>query len=400
MKKITLHIVALWFIVMLASCGSGGNGGSGACTATATNGIMTCDTGLGPMIDQQLHVMSNGDLYLFGSHYVAASATTGYYAPILAKSTNGGATWTTTGVAQLAGIAPTLYNTASATDGTTIMVTGGATGYPNQPNLGNLPSYSTSIYSYNRTTNSWKISTAPFTGRVNHAMAYDNVKNIFYVSGGAQLYNTYDATAKSYTWYSYIHFTKWKSSDGGASWLNVTASVTDSNAATLGQTAIYHHCMLANAGNLYLIGGYKAPIVTTTGSNGGSIGYSSKQEAKTTIDQSTDGGLTWTTMSSSQPSAPIDAACTNNGSTFYSTGGISVSTDPVTNVQKNFVSNEIRISTDSGATWQSEASTARAQLHGFRSGHSIAVQNNKLIVIGGNTVGTPNYKTDVLDLPL
>lgn len=385
-----LSVISLLLLsLLLAACGAGGSNASPTTAVSTSSGTVfsstaskTSNHGLGQMIDQQVLSMSNGDLYVFGSRSVAVTATTVMYSPVLAKSTDGGATWTTTGVAQLSGTVPTLYGTASTTNGTTIVVTGGADGYQNDTTK-TPPSYSQQIYFYNSNTNVWTTLSSPSSPfqRVNHAMAY-NGAGTFYLSGGAQSY--YDSGAN--VWRNSIFFSKWKSVDGGLNWTSVTPVISVNETTPMGNTGIYRHCMIANGDTLYLLGGKKAPIRTTAG---GSIADSSEESAQTTVDKSTDGGLNWTTVSTTRPDAPIDSACAQAGTTLYSTGGLSATGSTVTN--------SLRKSVDNGATWTTDTNSTSTNTIGFRFGHSMTVRNAKLIIFGGNTAGTPSYKTDVIE---
>ena len=138
-----LHDAAGTMLNATALLMGGGEQESGYDHVTAVTGAQAGkDLGHLPQPRSDLAAITAGDTaYVIGGYDGKNLPAT-----VLA-TTDGGATWTTTGVAQLSDTIPTLYGTASATDGSTIVVTGGAVGYQDDANKA-PPAYNSQLYFY------------------------------------------------------------------------------------------------------------------------------------------------------------------------------------------------------------------------------------------------------------
>jgi Kelch motif len=333
----------------LIAC-SGSSGGEAPKSVGASWTIKTTNHGLGVLQDQKLVAMTNGDLFVVGSQAVGNQ-----FVPRLAKSTDGGVTW----VQKTALPLPSLYRFAAASNGTHIIVTGGRT---SDTSVGSASyTYNTDVYRYDPTREAWSVvAVSPFTPfsaiavKEGHAMAFNGDASIFVTGGGANGNG--------------LTFRVFESKDAGVTWLQKGKPDYETH------FNMENHCLLANGATLYALGG------------GGNSTTSNTYVANLTYTlRSTDGGTTWSIMSTTMPETANFAGCALVGNNIYSTGGLN---------DINQTSNITRKSGNGGSNWTLDLNST---VLGPRFNHSMTVRNGKLMIFGGKTAGTPSDKLDVIE---
>lgn len=168
----------------------------------------------------------------------------------------------------------------------------------------------------------------------------------------------------------------WKSTDGGASWVNLDANFgADFVARAKSQLVVYNN-------ELYLIGGC--------------TGYPNKYFNE--IYKSAD-GITWTKVNVTKPfNAVAGHICYVYNDRFYLVGG-NISTGELDANEKEIIapSNATWVSEDAGITWTKMTEGVLPEGFAARAGHTFVQDENTIHIFGGigtGTDGTAKILTD------
>lgn len=328
-----------------------GNGTDGSTASAAVNVVFdvfnavswttkVSNHGLGNLLDQQL-VAIGSTLYVVGSKLTGSD-----YVPQLYQSTDGGATWVDL-INPPPGL-PSLRSFSVMADATSLYLVGGKTSNALVTTQASFTFNNAVLRFVPGAPGAWStVAANPFAGggMVSPAVLANGGK--LYVQGGT------NSNATSQLLYV--------STNLGTTWTNVGAT---------GSPYLSGHCLTANAGALYLIGGTGGlPSPFSNSNNQGTY-------------KSTNDGLSWIIAgiripSLQEPALANLAACTSVGGRIFATGG--------RDATGTAFSNRVYQTYD-GVTWGVDPISS---VFGVRSAHGMTALNGKLIAFGGvNALGS------------